>query len=283
MLSTLASRFIKSVCVLLILCGFHATEVFAGDTVRIGGTGTGLGLISVLAKIFEKSNQGVKIHVMPSLGSSGGIRALGNRALDIAISARALSVEELKTGVTAEEYARTPFVFIVNHKVKKSDVTSRELVMIYKEELKTWPNGELIRLIQRPITDTDTMLLAKISMEMKLAVAHANTIPERIMAVTDQEVTELAEKISGSLGGSTLTQIETEKPQVKVLSYNGIKPSTESLKKGSYRLSKPLYLVTTKYTSKSAMKFILFLHSAKGRAISAKMGALSVPSLKGEQ
>lgn len=280
MLSLLASRLIKRVFILFMLCGMLSTEAFAEDVVKIGGAGTGLGVMRTLANAFEKTNPEIKIKVLPSLGSSGGIKALSKGALDIAISGRALSTEESKTGLSFEEYAKTPFLFIVNRKVNKSDLTTRELVMIYNEELKTWPDGGRIRVVHRPNTDTDSILLAHISLEMNQAMQHARTIVERRFAVTDQEAAELVEKLSGSICGSTLAQVETEKPLVKVLSYNGIKPSIEALKNGTYPLSKPLYLVTAKNTSLSAKKFIKFLHSAKGQKISSKLGVFLSPSFK---
>jgi phosphate transport system substrate-binding protein len=117
---------------------------------------------------------------------------------------------------------------------------------------------------------------------MKQAIDFAKTIMERRMAVTDQEAVELVEKIPGAFGASTSVQILTEHPAVKVLSYNGVKPSVEALGKGSYPLAKPLILVTKKNTSNPAQQFIKFLRSAKTQALAATMGILPTPYVKGE-
>jgi phosphate transport system substrate-binding protein len=282
MTTSLISKIIMIITVILLCSGVISTVTFAEDSIRVGGAGTGLGLMKILAAEFEKSNPGIKIHVVPSLGSSGGIKALNHGALDIAISGRTLTVEELITGVASAEFGRTPFVFIVNNKVNTSDVTSRELAMIYREELRTWPNGGRIRVVHRPLSDTDTLILASISSEMKQAIDHTKTIMEKLMAVTDQEAAEMVAKIPGAFCGSTLVQIMTEHQAVKVLSYNGVKPSVEALGKGSYPLAKPLYLVTAKNTSKPVQQFFRFLRSAKGLALAASMGIQPIPPIKGE-
>jgi len=251
-----------------------STAVQAGNVVRVGGAGTGLGTIKILGEAFEKSHPGTTIRVLPNLGSSGGIKALLHNALDVAISGRILSKNELNDGAVAVECARTPFVFVVNPKVNKNNITTRELEMIYNGQLSKWPDGTRIRLILRPAGDTDTSILKNISKSMEQSVKVANTRLDMIIAVTDQEAVDSVAKIPGALGGSTLAQIETEKAQVKILPYNGIMPTLDALAKGNYPLAKPLYLVSTKNTPATALQFIQFVQSEKGQAILAKSGAI---------
>ena len=52
------------------------TRTVYAETVKIGGTGFALGVMKMLAESFEKQYPGVKIQVFPSLGSSGGIKAV---------------------------------------------------------------------------------------------------------------------------------------------------------------------------------------------------------------
>jgi phosphate transport system substrate-binding protein len=252
-----------------------ATSVQAGDiVVRVGGAGSGLGAMKFLADVYEKSHPGTKIKILPSLGSSGGITALLHGALDIAISGRGLKPEEQKEGAVAIEYARTPFVFIVNKSVNKADVTTREVEMIFGGQLLKWPDGSRIRLILRPENEADTLLLKTISNNMEQAVTFAQTRPDMIIAVSNQESDDAVAKIPGAFGGSTLTQIETEKRPVKILSFNGIIPSLDSVSGGGYPLVKPLLLVTAPNTPATALSFVKFVRSSQGRAILVKYGAL---------
>lgn len=266
--------FIKIVLpVLLVSCTF-TTVVQADNLVRVGGAGTGLGAMKILAEAFEKKHPKTSIKIMPSLGSAGGIKALLHGAVDVAISGRALKPEELKDGAIAQEFARTPFVFVVNKNVSKNDLSYRELEMIYNGQMTKWPNGTRIRLVIRPVTDTDTVTLKSFSKEMEQAVNASNSRSNMILAVTDQEAAAAVARIPGAIGVSTLTQIETEKHPLKVLSLNGIKPSLDALAKGNYPHSKSLYLVWSPKTSTAAMQFIQFVGSTAGRSILAKTATL---------
>ena len=109
---------------------------------------------------------------------------------------------------------------------------------------------------------------------MEQGVNASNVRPNMIMAVTDQEAVDMVVKVPGALTGSTLAQIETEKEPVKVLSFNGIRPTPGALANGSYPLSKPLSLVSTAKTSAAALQFVRFARSAMGREILAKSGVL---------
>jgi phosphate transport system substrate-binding protein len=251
-----------------------STPVQANEVVRIGGAGTGLGVMKTMAEAFEKTHPGTRIKVLQSLGSSGGIKALSHGALDIAISGRALKPEELKGGAISVECARTPFVFVVNKNVNKTDVTTRELEMIYKGHMLKWSDGSRIRLVLRPAGDTDTVIIKNISNEMEQAVRASNSRPDMIVAVTDQEAAETVERTPGGFTGSTLAQNETENHPLKVLSFNGIPPTLDALAKGRYPLAKPLCLVTTAKTSSTVLQFINFVRSAKGLAILAQSGFL---------
>ena len=267
-------RLIPTLLMAVIMSATFSTTVLAEVVVRVGGAGSGLGMMKILAEAFEKSHPETKITIMPNLGSSGGIKALLHGAVDVAISGRALKPEELNGGAVAVECARTPFMFITNKNVGKADLTTRELEAIYAGQQLKWADGTRIRLILRPAGDTDTSIVSSISNGMEQAVKAANARQNMILAVTDQEAADMVSKTPGSLGGATLAQIETEKHPVKVLSFNGIKPTSDALAKGIYPLVKPLYLVSTRKTPAPALQFIQFAQSASGRAILTKYGAL---------
>jgi ABC-type phosphate transport system substrate-binding protein len=62
----------------------------SGAAVRIGGTGAG---VDALAQLFGEGHGGLAVSVVPSLGSSGGIKALLAGVLDAALIARPLKPE----------------------------------------------------------------------------------------------------------------------------------------------------------------------------------------------
>jgi phosphate transport system substrate-binding protein len=250
----------------------HSTTL-AEEVLKIGGTGTALGSMQLLIKAFEKSYPGIKVMmILPSIGSEGAIRAVSKGAIDIGLSARPIKDEERKLGLSAIEYARTPFILATKKDVNISGLSTDEIIKIYRGEKETWPGGERIRLVLRLATDTDSLLVKKISPEMSNALDATLSRQGMTIALTDQDCVDIIEKTPGGLGFTTLTQIVSEKRPLKILSFNGATPSTKTLANGSYPLFKSLYMVTKTEPSVLVQKFIDFVRSPGGRKILEESG-----------
>jgi len=270
-------RLVQLALAVLLTAGISRAE--STTAVKIGGTGFGLELMRIMAKDYQQNQPKVAIIVFPSLGSSGGIKALLAGELDLAISSRPLRQEEQGQALQGSELFKTPFVFITNSAVGKGSITTRELEQIYSGRLLSWPDGSRIRVVLRPRTETDTEIVRGLSPGMNAAVSAAMAHPGMILSITDQENLETMEKTPGALGGGTLAQILSEQRRVVILKLNGQKPSVEALQDGSYTLAKTLYLMTRKETSAATRQFISFIHSGKGQEIMAAYGNLVKPAL----
>ncbi len=281
---TFHKRFIttKSVFLLGVLGIFlYLQTAQAADIIKIGGSGTGLGTLKLLGEAFEKNHPGIKIHVFPSLGSTGGIEALSKGGLDIATSSRPLKPEERTGGMVAIEYAKTPFVFVTHKDGHKDGLTTQELEDIFQGKTMNWPDSSRIRLVLRPETDTATKIVKSISPTMEQAMAVARSNKSKILAITDQDCTKYVANARGTLGTSTLTQIITEKSPLKLLVFNGVRPSIKSLSDGTYRLSSTLHLITTSQPRPVVQQFVDFAFSNEGQNIMAKSGNLVTYRNKG--
>lgn len=247
------------------------------ENIRIGGTGFGLGVMKILAATFEQSHPRANIEVIPSLGSTGGIKALLQGALDVAISGRPLNETERARGIGAREIAQTPFVFVVNAKVSSEAISLQELEDIYGGVPRTWSDGTRIRPVLRPETDTTTEMLRSLSAGMHQALTHAMSREGMLRATTDQESAEAVEETPGALASSTLTQVYSEQRRVKILAFNGVRPSGKSLRDGTYPLSLPIYLVTPLKPREMVRQFLDFISSEAGREILMENGNRVVP------
>ncbi len=244
--------------------------------VKIGGTGSALGTMVQLAGAYEKSHPGIRIMIMPSLGSAGAVKAVLGGGIALAIASLPLTETERQQGAVEVEYARSPFAFITNAKVDKKAVTTHELEDIYGGRKSTWPDGSRIRLILRPEKDIDSRLLRGISPAMDQVVKAAMARPGMIIAITNQESTAAVARTPGALGGATLTEVISEKRPVNILSFNGVQPSVKGIADRSYPLVKSFYLVTTPKTPAEARQFAQFVLSPAGRKILTKNGCLAV-------
>jgi phosphate transport system substrate-binding protein len=269
--------------VLLFLSFILSPPAIAEEALKIGGTGNALSLMELVGKGFEMVNQGVKVKVItPSLGSGGGIKAVSKGAIDIGLSSRLLMEEELKLGLSSIKTSKTPLVFVTKEDVNISGLKAGEIAKIYRGETTAWPDGKRIRLVLRPKTDTDTLLVKKISPEMSHAVDAAMSKKGLAIAMTDQDCLDLLEKTLGGFTVSTLAQIISEKRPLKILSFNGVKPSIQALADGSYPLFKELYLVTKTEPSGVVRKFIDFVQSPPGMKIMEGTGILVIMGKPGK-
>ena len=215
----------------------------------IGGTGTALGGMQLLAKAFSEDHPDVRVVVLPSLGSGGGLKALIAGKIDLALSARPLKDAESAQGLAATPYARTPIVFATQRKTPVDNVDLTELPGIYSGVTTTWPDGTPLRLILRPEEESDTKLLRSLSKEMDAAVSAALSRTELLVAINDQDNASALEKVPGSLGLTTLAQILSESRNLKPLTYDGRIASLDGLRSGEYPYFKELYLVVGKNPS----------------------------------
>ncbi|AJE02571.1 substrate-binding domain-containing protein [Geobacter pickeringii] len=246
----------------------------AAETVRINGSGSALYVMKPLIKAYAKAHPEVRIEMEKPLGSSGAIKALLAGALDLAASSKVLKAEEVTQGAISREYGRMPLAIVTGKKVPKTNITTRELEDIYSGKVKTWPNGEPVRLVLRPDADIDTKILEGLSPAMGKVVKEAHSRHGMIVAVTDPESDEAVVKTSGSLGAAALPALLVERTPLNVLTLNGVKPTVKSLANGTYPLAKDIRFITTKHTSSAAHKFIDFVASPQGRAIAEKAGVL---------
>lgn len=251
-------------------------QAFKTGTIRISGTGGALGAMKLLAAEFERNHPGTRISVLPSLGSSGGIKALLAGAIEIAVSGRDLTGAEQPA--VAREYARTPFVFAVAKNNPIRGLSINHLVDIYAGKTRTWPDRTQIRLILRPPSEYDMTLLKNISAEMERAVRSALSRQGMIVEVTDQDSAGAIEKVPGALGTITLGQVLSEKRLLKTLPVNGVTPSAKTLADGSYPYFKAYYLITKPGAPSAVRKFLDFVYSAAGREILTRSGyVMSTP------
>ena len=98
---------------------FLAGPLLAGaaasaETWKLGGTGGAMAMAEHEAAEFAVAT-GIKIEVIPGLGSKGAIRAVADGVLDLALTARQLNADELPLGLTAVPIARTALVFVSSH------------------------------------------------------------------------------------------------------------------------------------------------------------------------
>jgi len=249
------------------------------ETLTIGGTGAALSTMRALGEVFMQEHPDVQVAVLSSLGSGGGIRALAAGKLDIAILGRPIkSKEQVRIPkARAIQFGTTPLALVTSHK-NVDAITTAQLAKILEGLTLEWPDSSQVSYILRPKKETDTILLAAYSPLLAIALEKARARPSLLMAFTDQETMDKAEKVSGALTTAAISAIISERRALKPLRLDGIVPTLENVANGTYVLIRHGYLVLRPGATVVARKFSDFVLSAKGRGILRANGYLPTKS-----
>lgn len=243
----------------------------------IGGSGADLGTMARLGEAFSRQNAEITVQVLPSLGSSGGIRAVAGGRIQIGLAARPLKNKERELPVEALHYARTPLVLATSSKNPADGVSSRDYLAVLEGRKVYWPNSRLMRVVLRPSNDSDTLMLQRFYPDAAELIGTASRQQGRPIAMSDQDAADALEKIPGSVGTSSLSIIKGENRALKALALDGVEPSPENLRRGQYPLWKDLFLVTGRNPDEAVKVFIDFLATPAAQKILEETGHEILP------
>lgn len=247
------------------------------DVVRVGGTGAGLGGLQALGKAYTQLHPDCDIVVLPSVGSTGGIRAVLEGKLDVGCTSRALFPAEQVAPMAHTPWATTAFVFVTQDLAPAEPLSLTGIEDIYAGRRTRWKDERPIRLVLRPTSDTAHAYLSGFTPGMEAALSRAHQLPGVFVGVTDQEALTHLERTPGSFGTTVLGLILAEKRRVQVLPVNGVLPSQPG-----YPYFLTLALVHRGgHASPATQSFLEFARSKAGGHILASCGYRLVPAPAG--
>lgn len=242
----------------------------------VSGTGMALAATRQAAEVFMARTPEVQVKVLPSMGSGGGIKALMDGVLNLSVAARRLKPKEIAAGVQEEFCIKTALVFATQPKYAL-DVKLKDLPKLYQDAAPVWPDGSPLTVILRAHSGSEMPYLAKRVPGLGEAFATARTRPEVPIGITDQINAGMAETTQGSFAITSLLQLVAEDRHLAPLSVDGIPPSAETLKDGSYPFSILICVLSRKgNVTPEAQAFLDFLKSDGGTMVFNRLGALSI-------
>ena len=254
-------------CMALVFAGCSNT---AGKSVSTDGSTSMEKVIRALGETFTKDNPDVNFTYNPT-GSGSGITAVAEGRCDIGLSSRALKDDEKARGLKETVLALDGIAVIVNPENPVADLTVEQIASIYKGEIKSWKDvggndGEIVligREAGRGTHDgfesiTDTKDSCKYRQEL---------------TSTGDVITTVSQN-PNAIGYASLASL---KDSVKALTVNGVAPSEETVKDGSYLIQRPFVLVTKEGTalSETAQKFFDYITSHDAAEIISAAGAVA--------
>ena len=207
------------VLLVLALTLFGGGSRALAEELTIVGTGDGVKILKALGAAFERLHPGTTIAVPESIGSSGGIKAVGEGAAVLARVARTIKEKEQGYGLTYLPFARIPVVFFINPVLPLQNLTSIQAADIYRGTIDNWkaldgPDAP-IAVVRREEGDSSLSALKKSLPTFKdLAITDRATLTDKTPLMFETvETTPLA------IGFGPLDVARNQ--NVKVLSLDG--------------------------------------------------------------
>lgn len=227
----------------------------------ITGSSSVAPVASEIAKRYETQNPQVRIDVQTG-GSSRGIADVRQQVADIGMVSRAPKPED--KNLEFHTIAKDGVVMIVHRDNPIQQLTSQQITDIYTGKLNNW---QAVGGQPQPITVVNK---AEGRSTLEVFAKHFQLKPSQIQAdvvIGDNE--QGVKTVAGNplaIGyvsvGAANVNVEQGTP-IKVLPLDGVQATAETVRDGSFPLSRPLNLVTQDPLNPQQQKFIDFAQSSQ--------------------
>lgn len=148
---------------ILIFCLFGSPA--NAEELTIVGTGSGPPILKAIGLSFTNQYPDIKITVPRSIGSGGGIKAVGTDQYLLARVARKIKKKEQQYNLSYVPLARMPVVFFTNKDVAIKNLTKEQVFDIYSGKIYNWREvggyDGRIKVIRRQEGDSSLSVLRK--------------------------------------------------------------------------------------------------------------------------
>ena len=225
-------------------------------------------VIGALGEAFSQKS-GATFTYNPT-GSGSGITAVLEGRCDIGLSSRSLKDSEKESGLTETVLALDGIAIIVNPESTVSDLSLEDIAKIYTGQITNWADvggadGQIVVIGREAGSGTRDGFES-------ITGTKDSCVYRQELTSTGDVITTVASN-HNAIGYASLASV---KDTVKALTVNGVTPSEETIKDGSYVVQRPFVLVTKKDTtlSESAQKFFDHITSESAREIISDSGVV---------
>jgi phosphate transport system substrate-binding protein len=257
----------RSIAVLL----FSASPMLAwGAELAVVGTGDGIEVLKALSGAFNKTESAVEVTIPPSIGSGGGIAAVGAGKAPLGRVARTLTEAEIARGLIYTPVARLPSAVFVHPGAGVTGLTAAQLVDIYAGRVTNWKEvggaDVRIRVVRREEADsTFTVLRGSMPGWKDLVITERSKL-----ATSTQEAIETVRLVEGAIGFGPFTKL-LEHGTV-VLKIDGHHPTDAGYPSGAVLA----FIHTEATVTPDAKAFMAFAASDTAKDIIRSFGGLPV-------
>ncbi|MEE0944480.1 MAG: substrate-binding domain-containing protein [Clostridia bacterium] len=216
-----------------------------------------------------------------------GYRLLAEKETDIFVGVypsdeQKAYAEDCNTTFKYTPIGTEAFVFFVHKDNPIENLTSEQIKSIYSGEITNWKDvggkDEEIAAFQRNEGSGSQSMLKRFMGDKPIMAAPTELVNDLMVGIIER-VSNYKSK-SNSIGFSFRYYVEgiIKNPDIKMLSIDGIAPTTENIKNSKYPIVTPIYAVTYKeQTNKNVDKLLQWILSDEGQYIVEETGYVGLP------
>ena len=238
-------------------------------TVTTDGSTSMEKVIGALGESFEGENSKATFTYNPT-GSSAGITAVAEGRCDIGLASRALKDEEKSQGLKETVLAYDGIAVIVNPENGVDGLTLEQIADIYTGKITNWKDvggsdAEIVLIGREAGSGT------RDGFESITKTEDACKYRQELSSTGDV-ITTVANN-PNAIGYASLASV---KDTVKALEVDGVAPSEDTVKDGTYKVQRPFMLITKTDAQLSdvAQAFFDYVTSADANAVISAAGAV---------
>jgi phosphate transport system substrate-binding protein len=270
------SRIIIAACLVVLIFVFTGCAK-SSDTdkpLEVVGTGACEEVLKKFAEAFNKTNTVCEVVIPPSIGSGGGIKAVGNDEYVLGRVARPLKEKEADLGLSYLVFAKDAIVFAVGSDINIKSLTEQQLVDIFTGKVNNWKqvggSKAPIRVLAREKGDSSRLIIDEHMPEF----AQLKYGDQVKMIYHDYEMVDLFSKYPTAIGWVTASSVNSD---IHPIAIDGIEPTPQNISSGEYPLAGTYaFVFKKKNLNDPAEKFIDFMFSDEGKKIMAMNGLMSI-------
>ncbi|MDF0592876.1 phosphate ABC transporter substrate-binding protein [Methanotrichaceae archaeon M04Ac] len=256
----------------------------SGPTQRSGklyivGSTSVLPLVQVSGEVWNSHQDDITVSVIGS-GTGVGIKSISSGIADIAMASREVKSEEVE--IYGDNFKKFPIAIdaicvSVSPDVYEGgvrEISGHQLFAIYNGEIDSWGElggpDETITVVAREVGSGTRDLFNEVVMGR---VDH-DTPGADSYRYSEAEVWATIASGRGVVGYLSLNRARDG--EIRALAYEGVLPSAETVRDGSYPLARTLYMYTWGELDDDERAFLEFVTGEKGQAIAGEMGFVPV-------
>lgn len=234
---------------------------------KVGGGDASIDIVKALTEAFAAKHPGVKFDIDTSLGSDPAPKLASDGTLDIGMASRELTPDEKKLVNTTIIGAAGTALAVHESNVVRS-LTSAEIAAIFSGKVTDWSavggdRGAIVPLIREKGSSARTTFENFIfggRPAYSTAVLEINGGDQMRQSISRQRA---------SIGMIGVSSDDPDASGIRIVGVDGIMPSRTALRDGTYKLRRPLFLLTSlaQTPRRGVVEFISFINSPEGQKI----------------